>query len=200
MFHEYIDNLYDSLELEIELKYDEMLENHKMDLAKALQLPKPEILELSKSYDHEFKAYQVAYHVTKPSEQFKDLFERLFIANELSRRLDKHKRDLRKILFGIRKRHNITVTISNDLDLTLPTKFEYTLKNIWRFDTKKIINEQQFSSELIMKHNYSNALQAKIDARALKLFKTKNYGWGISTLFKIAQGLLNLSKIVAFSK
>lgn len=181
-FRQYIENMFFSLQAEIELNDIKMKLRNKGRILATLHKPKAIILDEISDFDkYELKAYQVVYHLTQHSEELNKRFDDLYVKDFIKKLLKKQHEEFRKLLVMIRQKEDIAVTIENNIDFTVPEAFKYITKNVVSQISLKGIHQPS-------KAKLNQELNQTMIPAAIAIFKTDNRGWGIKTLSFLKKG------------
>lgn len=189
MFRNYINNMYNSLQAEIKLNNLRMERNNNEKIIATLSKPKSIMLDEISTYDkYEFKAYQIVYHLTERNQEFDQRFDDLFVKDFIWQRLKNQEQKITKLVAEIRQAENITVTIENNIDLSLPDAFSYiTTNKFFKGSLQRLFKRAGIENQTSEPSISSTSLKMMSPA-AIACFKTLNRGWGIKALAKIAAG------------
>lgn len=184
VFREYISNLFNAIQADIELNNETMKWNLRKEILATLAKPKDLILDDISSFNkYDFRAFQVIYHLIERNEDFNRKFNDLFIQNFINQLLKKQTLQLQSFLIMIRQAEDVTVLIENELDFCVPQKFSYITKNIYSIESLKTLSESIPESKIA-----STDVMMSEPRPALVIFKTEKRGWGIKALTKITNG------------
>lgn len=162
--------MHRSLESEIELREEKLLEKYRESLSEMLEMRKVVVQNEYKFFDmYEFEAYQALAPVITADKHFTDRYEQLFFMHKLVQHQKIQEEKLRRFLIDIRKQDLITVTITNEIDFSSPEPFQYIRKNILPKDFEK--------------QEVNHIVQAP-----LEVFRTSKSEWGLKGLLDIKKG------------
>lgn len=130
LFREYVNEKFKLLEKEIYVSGCNMKQKLKKQMRQKMDQPK--ILAMMDVYPfdpYEFKILQVFYHLVPKDETYTKNLEKMIIKNHFFK-LDQVQRIQQdELLERVKKKEDITVTIENYEDFSLPPTFDYITKN-----------------------------------------------------------------------
>lgn len=196
-YHHYIENLYNHVLPDIAINNIQMENKLGDQIITTLNTqPKSFIMGLIDSLDFdEFNAHRVLFHFTEKNgmNDFYKRYDELFYKHHFKELLDEQSKCFDEMLLGIRMKEIMTVTMTNDINFSTPSQFQYITKNLlpisWNEGNEiqcSFVKTDSLALESEACFNLNSLLEIK---QSLDVFYTgEERGWGLRTTAKIDRG------------